>query len=60
MNKANDSFLTISDLWNLCVARWRWFVASIMVCLVIAINYILTAPYLTGQVISPNGGFVLQ
>ena len=45
MNKANDSFLTISDLWNLCVARWRWFVASIMVCLVIAINYILTAPY---------------
>ena len=25
-----------------------------------ALAYILTAPYLTGQVISPNGGFVLQ
>lgn len=25
-----------------------------------ALGYILTAPYLTGQVISPNGGFVLS
>ena len=25
-----------------------------------AMEYILTAPYVTGQVISPNGGFVLQ
>ena len=25
-----------------------------------ALAYILTAPYVTGQVISPNGGFVLQ
>ena len=25
-----------------------------------ALGYILEAPYLTGQVISPNGGFVLQ
>lgn len=25
-----------------------------------ALGYILTAPYLTGQTISPNGGFVLQ
>ncbi len=25
-----------------------------------ALGYILTAPYVTGQVISPNGGFVLQ
>ena len=25
-----------------------------------ALEFILTAPYLTGQVISPNGGFVLQ
>ena len=25
-----------------------------------ALEYILTASYLTGQVISPNGGFVLQ
>ena len=25
-----------------------------------ALEYILSAEYLTGQVISPNGGFVLQ
>ncbi|MCR5719833.1 MAG: SDR family oxidoreductase [Lachnospiraceae bacterium] len=25
-----------------------------------ALGYLLTAPYMTGQVISPNGGFVLQ
>ncbi len=46
MSNSNDSFLTISDLWHLCAARWRWFVASIMLCLLIAVNYIHTAPYL--------------
>ena len=25
-----------------------------------ALEYIIKAPYVTGQVISPNGGFVLQ
>ena len=25
-----------------------------------ALGYLLTAPYMTGQVVSPNGGFVLQ
>lgn len=33
MNKTNNSFLTISDLWRMCVARWRWFAVSILICL---------------------------
>lgn len=45
-NQTNDNFLTISDLLLECVARWRWFVASIGLCLLLAVRYILTAPYL--------------
>lgn len=45
-SKTADNFLTIADLWHLCAARWRWFVASVFICLILAVNYILTAPYL--------------
>ena len=38
--------MTISALWHLCVARWRWFIASVSLCLLMAFYYILTAPYL--------------
>lgn len=46
MNKTTERFLTISDLWHLCVARWRWFVVSVLLCLLIAVNYVLVTPYL--------------
>lgn len=46
MNKTSESFLTIADLWHLCVAHWRWFVASVLLCLSLAIYYLLTTPYL--------------
>lgn len=46
MSKSNDNFLTISDLWNLCVARWRWFVFSTLICLIFAVSYLITAPYM--------------
>ena len=46
MNKTTESFLTIADLWHLCVARWRWFVASVLFCLFIAVNYLITTPFL--------------
>lgn len=45
-NELVDSSLTISDLWHLCAARWRWFAASVGICLFIAIYYILSTPYL--------------
>ena len=46
MDKTTESFLTIADLWHLCVARWRWFVASVLFCLFIAVNYLITTPFL--------------
>ena len=46
MNKSSDSILTISDLWNLCSVRWRWFAVSILFCLILAVIYILKTPYL--------------
>lgn len=45
MSKKTESFLTIADLWQLCVAHWEWFVASVFVCSVLAVNYLLTTPY---------------
>ena len=38
--------LTIGDLWHLCIVRWRWFIISTVICLLFAVKYILTAPYL--------------
>lgn len=46
MNKNNESTLTIVDLLQLCLARWRWFVASVVICLILAVYYLLTTPYL--------------
>ena len=45
MSKSNDNSLSISDLWNLCVDHWRWFVLSTLVCLLFAVRYIMTTPY---------------
>lgn len=46
MEKKSRSIITISDLWNLCAARWRWFVASVFVCMLFAVYYLLKTPYL--------------
>ena len=45
-NNTYDSSVTIVDLWNLCAARWRWFAVSVLLCMVIAVRYLMTAPYL--------------
>ena len=45
-NKIPEKAITIADLWHLCTAHWRWFAASVFVCLLIAIYYLLTTPYL--------------
>ena len=44
--KKSQSVITIVDLWNLCAARWQWFIVSVGACLFIAIYYLLTTPYL--------------
>ena len=44
--KIKESTLTIADLWHLCAARWRWFVASVGICLLLAILYLIRTPFL--------------
>lgn len=45
-NKSNEYFVSISDLLHLCIARWRWFVASVLTCLLFAVYYLKTTPKL--------------
>ena len=45
-NQASDNFITISDLYRLCFARWRWFVAVISVALFLAVCYLIKTPFL--------------
>lgn len=46
MNKHSDNFVSIADLWRLCITRWRWFAVSIVLCLIIAIRYLIVTPFL--------------
>jgi capsular exopolysaccharide synthesis family protein len=46
MGKPKENILTIGNLWHLCIVRWRWFAISVLVCLLFAVKYILTTPYL--------------
>lgn len=39
-----DDFIRIQDLYYLCLAKWRWFVFSLVVCLGIAFIYLLKTP----------------
>lgn len=43
-DKKTESFVTIADLWRLCVISWRWFLASLVVCVLIAIYYLIVTP----------------
>lgn len=42
--KPADDFLTLQDLLALCLAKWKWFVASVFCCMAIAVFYILITP----------------
>lgn len=46
MSKNGDSFFSIGDLLRMCVARWRWFVSSVLIALIMAVNYLRTTPYI--------------
>lgn len=39
-----EDFIRLQDLFYLCLARWRWFVLSLLVTLGIATYYILSTP----------------
>ena len=46
MNKSVDSFVSIADLWRICITRWRWFAVSVALCLIVAIRYLIVTPFL--------------
>lgn len=39
-----QDFITIQDLFYMCVARWPWFVVSLVVCTGVAVVYLLSTP----------------
>ena len=39
-----DDFITIKDLLGLCLARWKWFVLSLVLCVGTAVIYLLKTP----------------
>lgn len=41
---SNDDFVTIPDLWHICVAHWNWFAASLIISLGIACYYLKVSP----------------
>lgn len=41
--KADDS-LRMKELFHLCLARWRWFAVSVLLCTGLAVLYILCTP----------------
>lgn len=39
-----EDFITITEFWNLCRLRWRWFAFSLAVCLGLATYYLSVTP----------------
>ena len=42
--KQGDDFIRIQDLFYLCLAKWYWFVISLVLAIGIAVIYLLTTP----------------
>lgn len=42
--RQTDDFITIVDLWHICLAHWNWFVASLIVCIGVASLYLAHTP----------------
>lgn len=39
--KSSDDFITIPDLWHMCVASWNWYVLSLILCVSFASYYLV-------------------
>ena len=44
LRRQADDFITITDLWHICLAHWKWFVASLIICVSIASLYLASTP----------------
>lgn len=43
-NDQPQDFIRLQDLLYMCLARWRWFVLSLVVCVGVAVAYLLITP----------------
>ena len=39
-----DDFIRLQDLFYLCLARWKWFILSLVITLGVAAVYLLSTP----------------
>lgn len=46
VRKSSDDFITLPDLWHICLSHWRWFVVSLIVFLGLATYYLAVTPNL--------------
>lgn len=44
IRRQSDDFITITDLWHICLAHWNWFVASLIICIALASLYLASTP----------------
>lgn len=42
--KQAEDFLSVTDLWHLCLAHWNWFLASLLICVGYACYYLAVTP----------------
>lgn len=42
--KQQEEFLTLPDLWHLCLSHWSWFVLSLILFLGLAVYYLAVTP----------------
>lgn len=42
--KQSEDFLSVTDLWHLCLAHWNWFLVSLLVCVGYACYYLAVTP----------------
>lgn len=39
-----ETTIGLTDLWSMCITRWYWFLLSLVVALVVAVVYLMSAP----------------
>ena len=46
VRRQSDEFITITDLWHICLSHWTWFATSLLLFLCIAGYYLAVTPNL--------------
>lgn len=46
IRKQAEDFISITDLWHICISHWNWYVVSLLICLAGAFYYLMGTPYM--------------